>query len=110
MKTALNKCNYTPDAEGPLTDLGVLDLSRLFARNDLTEILGDFGAEVIQVEPSAGDTLRGWRRNGVPTHWKVYARNKKSLCLELREAEARELLLRSLGRGDRSRNPHDHWV
>jgi hypothetical protein len=78
LKTALNKCNYTPDAEGPLTDLGVLDLSRLFARNDLTEILGDFGAEVIQVEPSAGDALRGWRRNGVPTG--KFTRGTKRAC------------------------------
>src|SRR6185436_9286875 len=52
--------------------------------NLLTQILGDFGAEVIKVEPPAGDTLRAWRTNGVSTHWKAYARNKKSLCLELR--------------------------
>ena len=72
----------------------VLDLSRLFAGNVLTQILGDFGAEVIKVETPAGDTLRAWRTNGVATHWKIYARNKKSLCLDLRKPEARELLLR----------------
>jgi formyl-CoA transferase len=70
----------------------VLDLSRLFAGNLLTQILGDFGAEVIKVEPPAGDTLRAWRTSGISTHWKIYARNKKSLCLELRKPEARELL------------------
>jgi crotonobetainyl-CoA:carnitine CoA-transferase CaiB-like acyl-CoA transferase len=77
MKTALNKCNYTPDAEGPLTDLGVLDLSRLFARNDLTEILGDFGAEVIKVEPSAGDTLHGWLRKESPRSGSLRAEQKE---------------------------------
>jgi crotonobetainyl-CoA:carnitine CoA-transferase CaiB-like acyl-CoA transferase len=90
----LKKRSYTPDARGPLTDVRVLDLSRLFAGNLLTQILGDFGADVIKVEPPAGDTLRGWRTNGVPTHWKIYARNKKSLCLDLRKGEARALLWR----------------
>jgi formyl-CoA transferase len=72
----------------------VLDLSRLVAGNMLTQVLGDFGAEVIKVEPAAGDTLRAWQTNGVPTNWKLYARNKKSLGLELRKPEARELLAR----------------
>jgi crotonobetainyl-CoA:carnitine CoA-transferase CaiB-like acyl-CoA transferase len=90
----LKKRSYTPDARGPLTDVRVLDLSRLFAGNLLTQILGDFGADVIKVEPPAGDTLRGWRTNGVSTHWKIYARNKKSLCLDLRKEEARALLWR----------------
>jgi crotonobetainyl-CoA:carnitine CoA-transferase CaiB-like acyl-CoA transferase len=93
MKSSLKKRKYTPEALGPLSRLRVLDLSRLFAGNLLTQILGDFGAEVIKVEPPAGDTLRAWRTNGVSTHWKIYARNKKSLCLELRKPEARELLL-----------------
>jgi formyl-CoA transferase len=72
----------------------VLDLSRLVAGNTLTQVLGDFGAEVIKVEPPAGDTLRAWQTQGVQTNWKLYARNKKSLCLELRKPEARELLLK----------------
>ena len=86
--------SYTPEARGTLADVRILDLSRLFAGNLLTQILGDFGAEVIKVEPPAGDTLRGWRTNGIGTHWKVYSRNKKSLCLELRRPEAREALLK----------------
>jgi formyl-CoA transferase len=49
---------------------------------------------VIKVEPPAGDTLRAWQTQGVQTNWKLYARNKKSLCLELRKPEARELLLK----------------
>ncbi len=54
----LKKRKYTPDAKGPLAGLRVLDLSRLFAGNVLTQILGDFGAEIIKVEPPAGDTLQ----------------------------------------------------
>ena len=90
---ALRKKNYAPEARGPLAGTRVLDLSRLFAGNVMTQLLGDYGAEVIKVEPPAGDTLRAWQTKGVSTHWKVYARNKKSLCLELRKPEAREILL-----------------
>jgi formyl-CoA transferase len=89
----LKSRNYAPGTRGPLAGVRALDLSRLFAGNVLTQILGDFGAEVIKVEPPAGDTLRGWRTRDIQTHWKIYARNKKSLCLELRKPAARELLL-----------------
>jgi formyl-CoA transferase len=70
----------------------VLDLSRLVAGNMLTQFLADFGAEVIKVEPPAGDTLRAWKTKDVQINWKIYARSKKSLGLELRKTEARELL------------------
>src|SRR5688572_21094199 len=94
----LAKRNYTPDVRGTLDGVRVLDVSRLVAGNQLTQVLGDYGAEVIKVEPPAGDTLRAWRVKGVETNWKVYARNKKSLGLELRKPEARELLLRIVKR------------
>ena len=93
MPAKLKKRNYTPQARGALAGVRVLDLSRLVAGNTLTQVLADFGAEVIKVEPPAGDTLRAWQTNGVPVTWKLYARSKKSLCLELRRPEARELLL-----------------
>ena len=89
----LAKRNYQPQAEGTLEGVRVLDLSRLVAGNTLTQVLADFGAEVIKVEPPAGDTLRAWQTKGVQTNWKIYARNKKSLCLELRKPEARALLM-----------------
>jgi crotonobetainyl-CoA:carnitine CoA-transferase CaiB-like acyl-CoA transferase len=89
----LKKRDYAAGAIGPLADVRILDLSRLFAGNLLTQILADFGAEVIKVEPPAGDTLREWQTNGVSAHWKTYSRNKKSLCLELRHPKARDILL-----------------
>jgi crotonobetainyl-CoA:carnitine CoA-transferase CaiB-like acyl-CoA transferase len=92
--SSLPRKSYVPGARGPLTGVRVLDLSRLVAGNTLTQVLADFGAEVIKVEPPAGDTLRAWQTSGVPTNWKLYARNKKSLALELRKPEARELLLK----------------
>ncbi len=90
----LARKSYAPASRGPLSGLRVLDLSRLVAGNTLTQVLADFGAEVIKVEPPAGDTLRAWQTNRVPTNWKLYARNKKSLGLELRKPEARELLMK----------------
>lgn len=88
----LHQRDYTPAAPGPLNGVRVLDLSRLFAGNVLTQVLGDFGAEVIKVEPPEGDTLRAWQTKGVSTHWKIYARNKKSLALDLRRPEAVEIV------------------
>ncbi len=90
----LKQRQYTPGKRGPLDGVRVLDLSRLVAGNTLTGLLADFGAEVVKVEPAAGDTLRAWRTKDVQTNWKLYARNKKSLALELRKPEARELLLK----------------
>jgi crotonobetainyl-CoA:carnitine CoA-transferase CaiB-like acyl-CoA transferase len=92
-KRQLTRRAYEGDATGPLKGVRVLDLSRLFAGNVLSQILGDFGADVIKVEPPSGDTLRAWKTEGVSTHWKIYSRNKKSLCLELRRPESREIIL-----------------
>ena len=84
---------FRPDAKGPLDGIRVLDLSRLVAGNMLSLQLADFGAEVIKVEdPRKGDPLRDWRTNNISVHWKVYARNKKSVTLNLRAAEGLELL------------------
>ena len=96
----LRKRDYTPDASGPLEGVRVLDLSRLVAGNTLTGLLADFGAEVVKVEPDAGDTLRAWRTEGVQINWKLYARNKKSLALELRKPEAIDLLLKLVESAD----------
>lgn len=90
--SALPARDYDRHAKGTLGGVRVLDLSRLVAGNTLTQVLADFGAEVVKVEPPAGDTLRAWQTRGVATNWKLYARSKKSLALELRKPEARTLL------------------
>jgi crotonobetainyl-CoA:carnitine CoA-transferase CaiB-like acyl-CoA transferase len=81
-------------AEGPLAGVRVLDLSRLVAGNMLSLQLADFGADVIKVEPSGGDPLRDWRDGGQELHWKTYARNKRSIVLDLRKEGAKDALLR----------------
>src|ERR1700760_373433 len=81
-------------ATGPLVGVKVLDLSRLVAGNTLTMVLADLGADVLKVEPPKGDTLREWRVRGISTAWKSYSRNKRSLCLNLRHAEGKDILRR----------------
>jgi crotonobetainyl-CoA:carnitine CoA-transferase CaiB-like acyl-CoA transferase len=94
MMGKLHSRNYEKDAKGTLDGIRVLDLSRLFAGNLLTQILADFGADVVKVEPPEGDTLRAWKTEGVATHWKNYARNKRSLCLNLRDGSAIDIIKR----------------
>jgi crotonobetainyl-CoA:carnitine CoA-transferase CaiB-like acyl-CoA transferase len=85
---------FRPEASCPLDGITVLDLSRLVAGNMVSLQLADFGAEVIKIEdPDKGDPLRHWRVEGHSLFWKAYARNKKSLTLDLRKARAKELLL-----------------
>lgn len=92
---------FQPDAKCPLDGIAVIDLTRLVAGNMLSLQLADFGAEVIKIEePGKGDPLRAWRVEGVSAYWKVYARNKKSVTLKLREAEGKALLLRLVEHAD----------
>ena len=84
--------HWDPDAEGPLEGVKVLDLSRLVAGNMLSLQLADFGADVIKIEPPAGDPLREWKDEGLSLFWKTYGRNKRSVVLNLREDADREAL------------------
>jgi crotonobetainyl-CoA:carnitine CoA-transferase CaiB-like acyl-CoA transferase len=90
----LQQHGFDPTLEGPLRGVRVLDFSRLVAGNMVSLQLADFGAEVVKVEePGHGDTLRDWREAGVSVHWKVYARNKKSITLDLKAPEAPGIIL-----------------
>jgi crotonobetainyl-CoA:carnitine CoA-transferase CaiB-like acyl-CoA transferase len=87
------RIEFEPDATAPLNGIRVVDLSRLVAGNMVSLQLADQGAEVIKIEdPRAGDPLRAWRVKGLSLHWKVYARNKKSLALNLRPQAGRDAL------------------
>jgi crotonobetainyl-CoA:carnitine CoA-transferase CaiB-like acyl-CoA transferase len=87
------RITFDPTAPVPLGDLRVVDLSRLVAGNMVSLQLADQGAEVIKIEdPKVGDPLRAWRVKGLSLHWKVYARNKKSLAINLRDAGGMQAL------------------
>ncbi|MBT5892106.1 MAG: CoA transferase [Chromatiales bacterium] len=85
---------------GPLAGLRVIEMGTLLAGPFCGQLLGDFGAEVIKVEPpNQGDPMRGWGRekaHGKSLWWPTIARNKKSVTINLREQEgqalARELI------------------
>jgi crotonobetainyl-CoA:carnitine CoA-transferase CaiB-like acyl-CoA transferase len=80
----------------PLNGIRVLDIGTLIAGPFGATLLGDFGAEIIKVEqPGPGDALRGTPVDGEaarPTGWRVDARNKKSVTLNLRVKEGQEIL------------------
>ena len=85
-------------ATGPLAGLKVLELGQLIAGPFGAKTLGDFGADVIKIEPpGAGDPLRQWRlmKDGTSVWWQVQSRNKQSLALDLKQPAA-QVIVRQL--------------
>ena len=83
--------------EMPLAGIKVLDLSTMYPGPVCTMTLADFGAEVIRVEPTKGGDL--WRYslplvNGLGMPYLQVNRNKKSICLNLKDPEAKEIFYR----------------
>ena len=83
----------------PLHGLRVLDISTVIAGPNCARYLADFGAEVIKVErPDTGDSLRNmaWKdpRDGVGLWWKLANRNKRTIALDLKAADDRDVFLR----------------
>ncbi|GGX90089.1 CoA transferase [Litchfieldella qijiaojingensis] len=88
----------------PLTDLKVLELGQLIAGPYCGQVLADFGAEVVKIEPPGkGDAMRQWGEaddSGEPLWWNVIARNKKSLTLDLRQTRGQDILRELAGQAD----------
>jgi formyl-CoA transferase len=87
---------------GPLAGLKVLELGQLIAGPFAAKTLADFGAEVIKIEPPAGDPLRQWRllHEGTSVWWEVQSRNKQSVALDLNDAAARDIVRRLADEAD----------
>ncbi len=82
-------------ATGPLAGLKVLELGQLIAGPFAAKTLADFGADVVKIEPlGSGDPLRKWRllKDGTSVWWQVQSRNKRSLALDLKAAEAQAIV------------------
>jgi crotonobetainyl-CoA:carnitine CoA-transferase CaiB-like acyl-CoA transferase len=80
---------------GALAGLRVIDCSRLIAGGVLATMLADHGADVVKVEnPRGGDPLRTWLRDRGELWWKVYARGKRSITLNLTAPRGQALLRR----------------
>jgi succinyl-CoA--D-citramalate CoA-transferase len=88
---------------GPVAGLRVLDLGSMIAGPIAGCFLADFGAEVVKVEhPERGDDIRNWppMKDGRSLWWKVIARNKKLITLNLSKPEGSDLLRRLVPRFD----------
>ena len=85
------------DQPMPLRGVKVLELGSLIAGPYASALLAQFGAEVIKVEPPKdGDPLRKWRKlhEGTSLWWYTQSRNKKSVTLDLKADEARDIVRR----------------
>ncbi|MBB3664624.1 formyl-CoA transferase [Prauserella sediminis] len=88
---------------GPLAGITVLEMGNFIAAPSAGRLLADFGAEVIKIErPGTGDELRSWRQHGADTSllFRVLGRNKKSVTLDLRTEQGRDIALRLARRSD----------
>jgi crotonobetainyl-CoA:carnitine CoA-transferase CaiB-like acyl-CoA transferase len=92
----------TGDATGALAGLRVLDISTFLAAPQISAILGDFGADVIKVEPPAGEASRaiGAQRNGASLMWALASRNKRTITLDLTNERGREVFRALAARAD----------
>tara|TARA_R110000824_G_scaffold400686_1_gene608899 strand:+ start:75485 stop:76690 length:1206 start_codon:yes stop_codon:yes gene_type:complete len=95
--------NATEARQLPLKGLKVLELGQLIAGPFATKLLGEFGADVIKIEPpGTGDPLRKWRmiENGTSLWWHVQTRNKRSVALDLRSEEGQALVRKLTSEAD----------
>ena len=92
------------DGTRPLEGVRVVEMGSLLAGPFCGQLLADFGAEVIKLEPPGkGDPMRLWgrhRKEGRTLWWPIIARNKKSVTLDLREEEGQELARRLISGAD----------
>ena len=97
------KSNSIPNVTGPLAGIKVLDMSRILAGPTCTQLLGDYGADVIKVEkPGSGDDTRNWgppfMKNGdgedsnESGYFLASNRNKRSLSLDISKKENVEII------------------
>lgn len=87
----------------PLEDIKVLDLSRVYAGPGGSMILGDLGADVVRIEsPKGTDSMRDWVPfvDGESTYYMCANRNKRSITLNLKHEEGKNLLLKMVKDAD----------
>jgi crotonobetainyl-CoA:carnitine CoA-transferase CaiB-like acyl-CoA transferase len=94
----------TEPRRAPLDGLVVADLSRILAGPYCSMLLGDMGATVVKVEGPGGDDTRTWMPpvtdEGLSTYYLSIGRNKRSVVLDFRDPDDRELAAELLRRAD----------
>ncbi len=89
--------------KGPLEGIKVIDLSRVLAGPYCAQMLADQGADVIKVESPEGDENRAWGSrapNGITANFNSVNRGKRGITLNLKNADAREVLKRLVQQAD----------
>jgi formyl-CoA transferase len=92
-----------PLTPAALAGVRVVEMGQLIAGPFAGKMLGEFGADVIKIEPpGAGDPLRNWRmlKNGTSVWWQVQSRNKRSIALDLRSAEGQKIARTLIAQAD----------
>lgn len=91
------------EATGPLKGLKILDMTGVVLGPFATQMLADWGAEVIKIEPPNGDLVRNsglYRNRGMASVFLAINRNKRSLCLDIKTEEGKEILRRLIAQVD----------
>ncbi|MNJ19086.1 Succinyl-CoA:(R)-benzylsuccinate CoA-transferase subunit BbsF [compost metagenome] len=94
---------HIPGNAMALQGLKVVEMGQLIAGPFASKMLGEFGAEVVKIEPpGVGDPLRKWRKikDGTSLWWHVQSRNKRSLTLDLKAAEGQALARQLIAEAD----------
>jgi crotonobetainyl-CoA:carnitine CoA-transferase CaiB-like acyl-CoA transferase len=91
-------------AGGPLEGIRIIDLTTVVVGPMVTQVMADYGADVIKVEPPGGDLVRflaGTSPSGTMSgKFLALNRNKRSICLDMKEASGREVILRLIRDAD----------
>ena len=93
----------TPPSPAALAGVRVIEMGQLIAGPFAGKTLGEFGADVVKIEPpGAGDPLRNWRliQHGTSVWWQVQSRNKRSVAIDLRQADGQDLARRLIAEAD----------
>jgi formyl-CoA transferase len=88
---------------GPLAGVSVIELGSFIAGPFAGQLLGDYGADVIKIEPvDGGDPMRRWGvlRDGDSLWWPSIGRNKRSVCVDIRAAAGQDLVRRIAASAD----------
>lgn len=86
---------------GALAGIRVVEMGQLIAGPFCGQLLGDMGAEVAKIEPpGTGDQMRNWGQGEKPSWWRVIARNKYSVALDLRAEEGQQTARALIAKAD----------
>ena len=89
---------------GPLAGIRIADMTSVVVGPMVTQVLADYGADVVKVEPPGGDIVRGLagrgRTESMSSKYLHLNRNKRSIALDLKQEMAREVLFRLISGSD----------